>query len=106
MLRAMTNVGFRQSESVFRQIGEWLLERADVRIDGGRPWDIQVHAPRAYRRALLEGSIGMGEGYLDGEWSCDDGWARGDPRGARGLVIFVTREAKPSKVALAPGRRL
>jgi len=49
-----------------------LLERADVRIDGDRPWDLRVHHPRAFRRSLLEGSIGLGEGYLDGDWSCED----------------------------------
>ena len=29
-----------------------LLARADVRINGGRPWDLQVHHPRLYQRLL------------------------------------------------------
>ena len=47
-----------------------LLDRADVRLDGTRPWDIRVQDPRAYR-AMLSGSLGMGEAYMDGWWDCD-----------------------------------
>ena len=32
---------------------------------------VQVHSPRFYR-ALLRGSVGLGESYMDGLWSCDD----------------------------------
>jgi len=54
----------------FRQKIEALLARADVRIGGDRPWDIQVHDPRFYRRIALEGSRGAGEAYMDGWWDC------------------------------------
>lgn len=52
----------------FRQRVERLLAEADVRIDGDRPWDIQVHDPRLYARLLGQGSLGMGESYMDGWW--------------------------------------
>ena len=29
-----------------------LLAHADIRINGDRPWDLQVHHPRMYRRIL------------------------------------------------------
>jgi cyclopropane-fatty-acyl-phospholipid synthase len=48
-----------------------LLARADVRIDGDRPWDLQVHDDRFYRRVLAEGALGIGESYMDGWWECD-----------------------------------
>lgn len=48
-----------------------LLEQADVRINGSRPWDIQVHNPRVYRRVLAEWSLGLGESYMDGDWDCE-----------------------------------
>jgi cyclopropane-fatty-acyl-phospholipid synthase len=57
---------------MFRYVAERILEPADVRIDGGRPWDIRVHNPRAFRRGIVEGSTGLGEAYLDGDWSCQD----------------------------------
>jgi cyclopropane-fatty-acyl-phospholipid synthase len=33
---------------------------------------VHVYDPRAYARLVLRGSIGVGEGYMAGEWSCDD----------------------------------
>jgi cyclopropane-fatty-acyl-phospholipid synthase len=47
-----------------------LLERADVRIDGSRPWDITVHDSRVYRRLLGQWTLGVGESYMDGDWDC------------------------------------
>jgi cyclopropane-fatty-acyl-phospholipid synthase len=48
-----------------------LLARADVRVDGDRPWDLHVHDDRFYARALAEGALGIGESYMDGWWDCD-----------------------------------
>jgi cyclopropane-fatty-acyl-phospholipid synthase len=48
-----------------------LLETADVRFDGGRPWDIRVNDARLYRRMLADWSLGVGESYMDGDWDCD-----------------------------------
>ena len=47
-----------------------LLELAQVEIGGHQPWDIQVHDDRLYRRVLSEGSLGLGESYMDGWWDC------------------------------------
>jgi cyclopropane-fatty-acyl-phospholipid synthase len=33
---------------------------------------VTIHDPNAYQRLALRGSIGVGEGYMAGEWSCDD----------------------------------
>ena len=45
---------------------------ADVRVNGRAPWDIQVRDERFYVRALLQGSLGFGESYMDGWWDCGD----------------------------------
>ncbi len=45
-----------------------LLDIADVRIDGTRPWDIQVHDERFFGCVLRYGSLGLGEAYMDGWW--------------------------------------
>ena len=47
-----------------------LLARADIRIDGDRPWDIQIHDPRFNKRLLAGGALALGESYMDGWWSC------------------------------------
>ncbi|MGD2135826.1 MAG: cyclopropane fatty acyl phospholipid synthase [Gemmatimonadales bacterium] len=50
---------------------EHLLALADVVINGGRPWDLQVHDERLYARVMAEGSLGLGESYMDGWWDCE-----------------------------------
>lgn len=45
-----------------------LLARADVAIDGDRPWDLQLHDHRFHARVLAQGSLGLGESYTDGWW--------------------------------------
>ena len=47
-----------------------MLLLADVKINGGRPWDIQVHNPAFYSRVLKGGSLALGESYMDGWWDC------------------------------------
>lgn len=53
-----------------RIIGK-LLERAGLAVNGPRPWDIQVHDDRLYDRVLAQGSLGLGEAYMDGWWDCE-----------------------------------
>lgn len=47
---------------------ESLLEKARIRIDGPESGDILVHDDRFYARVLAEGSLGLGESYMDGWW--------------------------------------
>ena len=53
-----------------RSLVKELLARADVRPQGDRPWDIQVNDERFYNRVLAQGSLGLGEAYVDGWWDC------------------------------------
>jgi len=48
-------------------LGE-LLAKADVTIGGDRPWDVIVHDERLYSRILREGTLGLGEAYVEGWW--------------------------------------
>jgi len=45
-----------------------LLSIADVKINGKRPWDIQIHNEDFYQRVLSQGALGLGESYMDGWW--------------------------------------
>jgi cyclopropane-fatty-acyl-phospholipid synthase len=49
---------------------EAMLGKADVSIGGSRPWDIQVLDQRVAERVLAKGSLGAGESYMDGWWTC------------------------------------
>jgi len=46
-----------------------LLKYADIKINGKRPWDIQVKNEKIYKRVLSEANMGLGEGYMDGWWT-------------------------------------
>jgi len=55
----------------FKRMALSLLEQADVVVGGSRPWDIQVHDERFYTRVLLNGSLGLGETYMEGLWDVE-----------------------------------
>lgn len=67
------NASVRGSESVnrYRAQLERLLEPCDVRFNGDRPFDIQVHDDRLFARVVAQGSLGFGEAYMDGWWDCE-----------------------------------
>ncbi len=48
-----------------------LLNTADIRVDGDRPWDIQVINSDLFDRISSFGSLGLGETYMDGWWECE-----------------------------------
>lgn len=52
----------------FQQRVRNLLAEAGVAMGGGRPWDIQVHDPHFHARVLAQGSLGLGESYIEGWW--------------------------------------
>lgn len=43
-------------------------EKLDIKVNGDRPWDIQVHDDRFYKRVLTGGSLALGESYMDKWW--------------------------------------
>jgi cyclopropane-fatty-acyl-phospholipid synthase len=45
-----------------------LLGRAGVTVGGAAPWDIQIHDDRVYPRVLRDGTMGVGEAYVEGWW--------------------------------------
>ena len=48
-----------------------LFDQADIRINGGRPWDMQCHDEAAYVRICDDVSLGLGESYMEGMWDCE-----------------------------------
>ncbi len=45
-----------------------LLETADIRIDGHRNQDIQIHDRKLADRVFALGNLGLGEAYIEGHW--------------------------------------
>ena len=54
-----------------KQLCERILDAADLRVNGDRPWDIHVRNDGFYDRALAQGTLGLGESYMDGWWECE-----------------------------------
>lgn len=48
-----------------------LLDKADIQVNGNRPWDIQIHDEGVPERALAYGNLGLGEAYMDGLWDAE-----------------------------------
>lgn len=86
--------------AALRRRVEELLAQADVAINGERSWDIRVHDEGLYARVLAQGSLGLGESYMDGWWDCDhlDEFFR------RVLEAQLDRRVKPTTDALRVAR--
>jgi len=48
-----------------------LLSLAGIKTNGDDPWDIRVYNEQFYQRVLTQGSLGLGESYMDGWWDCE-----------------------------------
>jgi cyclopropane-fatty-acyl-phospholipid synthase len=59
-----------EKKTHWHRICEELLREAGIRINGPAPYDIQVKNDQFYKRVLQQGSLGLGESYMDGWWTC------------------------------------
>lgn len=66
--RKQQNKKQSQSERFVKE----LFSQADIEVNGGRPWDIQIHSNEVYDRILSEANLGLGETYMDGQWDCEN----------------------------------
>jgi cyclopropane-fatty-acyl-phospholipid synthase len=48
-----------------------LLTQAEIGINGNAPWDMRVLDNAVYRRILVQGSLGLGEAYMEGLWDAE-----------------------------------
>ncbi len=55
----------------FAETAKRLLAEAGIAVNGPNPWDMQVHDERVYARVFAQGSLGLGEAYMDGWWDCE-----------------------------------
>lgn len=49
-----------------------LLQEVGVIINGPNPWDPQIHNDGFWNRLFAQGSLGLGEAYMDGWWDAAD----------------------------------
>ena len=88
-----------------------LLEPSGIHINGPEPWDLQVYDPRFYKRVMVQGSLGLGEAYMDGWWDAqrlDEFFARLLATRAKNTHRFISHFftwAKASALNLQSVRR-
>ncbi len=46
------------------------LAEVEIKINGDRPWDVEVHNENLYQRVISQGSLGLGEAYVEEWWDC------------------------------------
>ena len=54
-----------------KDIVEEMVSIADIKLNGDRPWDIQVHDEAFYDRVLKDQSLGLGESYVENAWDTE-----------------------------------
>jgi cyclopropane-fatty-acyl-phospholipid synthase len=81
---------------VLREEMENLLARGGIRIDGDRPWDMRITGTGVLERLAAQGSLGLGEAYMDGDWDA----GRLDEFFFRVLRGRLDREVKPLRLLL------
>ncbi len=64
----------KRSESTgqYKDAIKEILALAGITLNGDMPWDIRVADERFYHRVLTEGSLGLGESYMEGWWDCEE----------------------------------
>jgi cyclopropane-fatty-acyl-phospholipid synthase len=63
--------GLKISAMTFRTSAQKILGLADIRIDGDRSWDIHTHNEKFFQRLFIQGSLGLGESYMEGWWDAE-----------------------------------
>ena len=53
-----------------KQKSQKIFDLVDIKINGSKFWDIQIHNDDFYSRVLSRGSLALGESYMDGWWDC------------------------------------
>ncbi|WP_282040459.1 cyclopropane fatty acyl phospholipid synthase [Halomonas alimentaria] len=54
-----------------RRVFQELLEGSGVTLNGDAPQDLRIYHPDFFSRVLHQGTLGLGEAYMDGWWECE-----------------------------------
>ena len=49
-----------------------ILKKADIELNGSRPFDVKILDERVYSRVLGGGTLAIGESFMDGWWHVED----------------------------------
>ncbi len=69
--RCLTLIPTVMKNTTSKQFVQEILSLAAIQLNGNNPWDIQVHHEGFYKRVLGQGTLGLGESYMEGWWDCE-----------------------------------
>ncbi|MCK7545773.1 cyclopropane fatty acyl phospholipid synthase [Marinobacter bryozoorum] len=95
LVKQSGKVSLSGRSSLQAYLGE-LLAQAGIEVGGDRPWDMQVNSPDVAERIFTEGSLGLGESYMEGAWEVQ----ALDEFIHRVLRAKLHREVRPTRVLL------
>jgi cyclopropane-fatty-acyl-phospholipid synthase len=81
-----------------KELIESILAGSGVTINGPADHDPQVHNPAFYPRVISQGSLGLGEAYMDGWWDCK----ALDEFFCRLLSLEIDKKVRANWVRMAP----
>lgn len=58
-------------QSATQRILADLFAAGGIHLNGQRPWDIRIKDNRFYTRVFAQGTLGLGESYMEGWWDCE-----------------------------------
>lgn len=96
IFRDNASTNFISQDSRLHRLLVELLERADIRIGGSRPWDMRLNAPGVPERIFAQGNLGLGEAYMDGAWEAE----QLDEFFHRLLTARLDRQVQPLRMML------
>ncbi len=73
-----------------------LLAEARIDMGGDQPWDMKLNSSGVAERIFTEGSLGLGESYMDGDWDVEEL----DEFIHRILRARLHRQIRPTRVLL------
>jgi cyclopropane-fatty-acyl-phospholipid synthase len=65
LVSADSYLGVRKYEAI-----KEILSQAGILVNGAMPWDLQINDYRFFDRVARDGSLGLGESYMEGWWDC------------------------------------
>lgn len=66
------NAELKPQENRYLQACANILSNAEIEFNGSHSFDIQVKNNNIFKRLLANGSLGLGESYMDGWWECEN----------------------------------
>lgn len=92
--RVAIKPSFLDADSSVHQLMVELFRKADIDVDGSRPWDIQLNDFGVPETTFAQGSLGLGEAYMAGAWDA----VRLDEFFYRLLKARLQDQVQPSKL--------